>query len=50
MTEKKLLPFAELKAIEETMALDCIPKKMSIAMPGIPGSPKIEMEINEVKP
>jgi hypothetical protein len=50
MTEKKLPPFSELKAIEEMKTLGRIPRKISVTMPGIPGSPAIDLEITETKP
>jgi hypothetical protein len=49
MTERKLPPFAELKAIEEMKKLGHIPRLMTVTMPGIPKSPKIEIEVMEVK-
>jgi len=48
MTERKLAPFSELKAIAEMKSLRHIPRKISITMPGIPESPVIDMEISEV--
>ncbi len=50
MTEKKLPPFSELKAIEKMKTLGCMPRKISVTMPGIPGSPAIDLEITETKP
>lgn len=49
ITEKKLPPFSEVKAIEEMKSLGRIPQKITVAMPGIPGSPVIEMIIAEVR-
>lgn len=49
MTERKLPPFSELKAIEEMKALGHIPRRISVKMPGIPGSPAFDMEISETK-
>lgn len=48
MTEQKLPPFSELKAISEMKSLGRIPRNISVTMPGIPESPLIEMEITEV--
>lgn len=45
MTEKKLPPFAELKAIDEMQKLGYIPRRISVAIPGIDGAPTIELEI-----
>jgi hypothetical protein len=50
MTERKLPPFSELKAIAEMSSLGKIPGKITVAMPGIPQAPKFEMEITEIKP
>ncbi len=50
MTERKLPPFAELKAIEEINKLGHIPRKMTVTVPGIPKSPKMEIEVSETKP
>lgn len=50
MTERKVPPFAELKAISEMAALGHIPKKITVTMPGVPKAPKFEMEITETKP
>ena len=50
MTERKLLPFSELKAITEMNNLGHIPRKISVTMPGIPKAPKYEIEITETKP
>jgi hypothetical protein len=48
MTERKLPPFAELKAIEEMKSLGHIPRTISVTIPGVPGSPVIMLEIREV--
>jgi len=45
MTERKLPPFAELKAIEEMKSLGHIPRIISVTIPGVPGSPAIVLEI-----
>jgi hypothetical protein len=45
ITDKKLPPFAELKAIEEMKKLGHIPARISITIPGIPESPAISMDI-----
>jgi hypothetical protein len=45
MTDKKLPPYSELKAIDEMKTRGCIPKKILVTMPGIAGSPAFEMEI-----
>jgi hypothetical protein len=50
MTERKLPPFSELKAITEMSSLGKIPRKLTVTMPGIPQAPKFEMEITETKP
>jgi hypothetical protein len=50
MTERKLPPFSELKAITEMSNLGHIPRKITVTMPGIPNAPKFEMEIAETKP
>lgn len=50
MTQKKLPPYAELKAIEEMRALGYIPRKITIRIPAIPKSPTFETEVTEVKP
>jgi hypothetical protein len=49
MTERKLPPFSELKAIEEMKKLGRIPRRISVTIPGVPGSPVIDLEIREVK-
>ena len=49
LTEKKLPPFSEVKAIEEMKSLGRIPQKITVAMPGVPGSPVIEITIAEVR-
>ena len=49
MIERKFLPFSELKAIAEMKALGSIPRKISVAIPGIPRSPSFEMDIRETK-
>jgi hypothetical protein len=50
IVEKKLPPFSELKAIEEMKALGYVPRKISIAIPAIQGSPTFEIQIAESKP
>ncbi len=50
MTERKLAPFAELKALTEMGRLGHIPRKISTSIPGIPKAPKFEMEITEIAP
>ena len=45
MIEKQLPPFAELKAIDQMKTLGCIPRRISITIPGVPGSPVFDMEI-----
>jgi len=50
MTDRKLPPFAELKAITEMNKLGHIPRKITVTIPGIPNAPKFEMEIIETKP
>jgi hypothetical protein len=49
MTERKLPPFAELKAIEEMKSLGHIPRTISVTIPGVPESPVIVLEIREVE-
>ena len=48
MTEQNLPPFSELKAIAEMKSLRRIPHLISVTMPGVPGSPVIDMEFTEV--
>ena len=50
MTDRKLPPFSELKAITEMNNLGHIPRKITVTIPGIPKAPKFEMEITETKP
>jgi hypothetical protein len=50
MTERKLAPFAELKALSEMGRLGHIPRKISTSIPWIPKAPKFEMEITEITP
>jgi hypothetical protein len=50
MTDRKLPPFSELKAITEMNNLGHIPRKIAVTIPGIPKAPKFEMEIAETKP
>jgi hypothetical protein len=50
MTQKTVPAFSELKAIEEMKKLGCIPRKISVTMPGLPGSPVFDVEIKETKP
>lgn len=50
MTERKLPPFSELKAITEMTNLGYIPRKITVTMPGIPKASKFEIEITETKP
>ncbi|MDQ8203962.1 hypothetical protein [Pelagicoccus sp. SDUM812003] len=48
MTERKLPPYSELKAIEEMKGLGYIPTSISIEIPGIPQTPGFEMKIEEI--
>lgn len=50
MTERKLPPFPELRAITEMRTLGHLPQKITVTMPGIPKAPKSEMQITETKP
>jgi hypothetical protein len=50
MTDRKLPPFSELRAIAEMKNLGHIPKRITVTIPGIPKAPKFEMEITETKP
>jgi hypothetical protein len=50
ITEKKLPPFAEIKAVAEMEKLGYITCKINITIPAIPNAPKIEMQIVEIKP
>ena len=46
---RKLPPYPELRAIQEMKTLGYIPRVMSIAMPGIPGSPTFVVEVTETQ-
>ena len=47
MTQGKLPPFSELKAIESMIKLEYIPEKISVNIPVIPQAPKITLKINK---
>lgn len=49
MTEKKVPPYSELKAIDEMKALRHIPRTILVTIPGMPGSPPFDIEIAEKK-
>jgi hypothetical protein len=50
MTERRVPPYAELKAVSEMKKLGHIPRRIVVTVPGIPDAPKIEMEFSETKP
>lgn len=45
---KKLPPYPELRAIDEMRKLGYVPKKISVSIPAIPGSPVVDIEISKV--
>lgn len=47
MTERKLLPFAELKVLEELERRKIEPESMEVRIPGIPDTPTFSMIYNE---
>jgi hypothetical protein len=47
MTERKLPPFSELRAIDEMKALGHIPRRISVKIPGVQGAPELEIEITD---
>lgn len=47
MTEQKMLPFAELKALAEMNKRGYIPHKITVVIPGVLGAPGFVMKISE---
>jgi hypothetical protein len=47
MTDRKLPPYAELKAIDEMKALGHIPRRIAVTIPGVQGAPAVDIEITE---